>query len=99
PERELEFDATWDQVTSDLLPLEATLDQLPKRLVLNGRHVSLEYRPVGGEQFERLLVVMTDVTAVVARELSEQENRELVNLTTRLLKDRVGFGEFLQESQ
>jgi two-component system chemotaxis sensor kinase CheA len=34
----------------------------------------------------------------VAREASEQESRDLINLTTRLLKDRVGFSEFFEET-
>jgi two-component system chemotaxis sensor kinase CheA len=61
--------------------------------------LNIEYRPLGGEAFERLLVVISDVTAVVAREASEQEGRDLVNLTKRLLKDRDGFLEFLDESR
>jgi two-component system chemotaxis sensor kinase CheA len=99
PQREDDFDVAWEQVTADLMPLEITLEQMPSRLVLDGRHISLQYRPLGGSGFERMLVVMTDVTAIVARETSEQESRDLVNLTTHLLKDRNGFLEFMTESQ
>jgi two-component system chemotaxis sensor kinase CheA len=81
------------------MPLEVTLEQLPRRLTVDGRHLSMEYRPLGGDDFERLLVVITDVTAIVAREASEQETRDLVNLTLRLLSDRAGFLEFVAESR
>jgi len=99
PDAEETFVTGWEQLSGGPLPLEVALDQLPRRLEVGGRHLSIEYRPLGGESFERLLVVITDVTAVVAREVSEQEGRDLVNLTRRLLKDREGFLEFLEESR
>lgn len=99
PRERMAFQIAWEQVAADLLPLETTLDQMPRRLELSGRYLSLEYRALGGQPFERLLVVMSDVTATVAREASEQESRDLINVTTRLLKDRQGFFEFFDETQ
>lgn len=99
PKDEASFAVGWEQLTDGSLPFEICLDQLPRRLQLGGRHLNVEYRPLGGEGFERLLVVISDVTAVVACEASEQEGRDLVNLTKRLLKDRDGFLEFLDESR
>lgn len=99
PDAELAFSVGWEQVVDSLMPIEATLDQLPRRLKIDDRHLSLEYRPLGGETFTRLLVVITDVTAIVAREASEQEARDLVNLTLKLLNDRAGFLEFVAESR
>jgi two-component system chemotaxis sensor kinase CheA len=92
------FEMAWEQVALDVLPAEAALGQMPQKLVLNERHLSFEYRALGGDPFERVLVVISDVTAVVAREASEAESRDLVNLTTRLLKDREGFEEFFGEA-
>lgn len=99
PEQAALFAVAWEQVIDDLMPLEVALDQMPLRLELAGRQLSLEYRPLAGEPFERLLVVISDITAVVARESVEQESRDLINLTTHLLQDRAGFLEFFQESQ
>jgi two-component system, chemotaxis family, sensor kinase CheA len=93
------FDAGWEQVVEDLLPVEATLDQMPRRLELGGRHLSFEYRPLGEQPFERLLLVITDISAVIAREVSEQEGRDLVNVTTRLVKDRADFLDFFSETE
>jgi len=99
PDTAVTFELAWEQVVEAFLPLEATLDQMPARLEIGARHLAFEYRPLGGLHFDRLLVVMTDVTAVVAQEAAEQENHELVGLTARLVKDRAGLLEFLSESQ
>jgi two-component system chemotaxis sensor kinase CheA len=95
----LSFQVGWEQVTDGVLPMETALDQMPRRLRLRGRHLDLEYRPLGGDDFERMLVVITDVSASVERELSERESRELANLTARLLQSRTAFLEFFDESQ
>jgi methyl-accepting chemotaxis protein len=92
------YEMAWEQVVSDVLPVEAALGQMPRQTELEGRHLSFEYRALGGEHFERVLVVISDVTAIVAREASEAESRDLVNLTTRLLRDRPGFQEFFDEA-
>lgn len=96
-ETEERFDMAWQQVLDGVLPPELTLPQMPKRLQLGARHLHLEYKPLGGEQFERLLVVLSDVTAVVAREHTEQESRDLLSVTGRVLHDRAGFVEFMDE--
>lgn len=95
----MSFEVAWEQVQEDLLPLDASLDQMPRRLLVDGRHLSLEYRPLGEEPFERMLVVISDVSSAVAREASEQEGRDLVNLTTRLMRDRQNFMDFFEESE
>jgi two-component system chemotaxis sensor kinase CheA len=93
------FGVAWDEVVGGVMPLEVTLDQMPRRVVLDGRHLSFEYKPLGGEDFDKLMVVITDVTATVARERSEQEERDILNLSSRLLNDRDGFLEFFAETQ
>lgn len=92
------FEMAWEQVVADVLPVDAALGQMPQHLQLKERHLRFEYRALGGDPFERLLVVISDVTAIVAREASEAESRDLVNLTTRLIKDRRGFQEFFDEA-
>jgi two-component system chemotaxis sensor kinase CheA len=93
------FGVGWDEVVEGFMPLEVTLDQLPRRCVLDGRHLSFEYKPLGGEDFDKLMVVISDVTATVERERSEQEERDILNLSSRLLNDRDGFLEFFAETQ
>ena len=94
------FELAWQQVLDGVLPPELSLAQMPARLELAGRQLSLEYKPLGSsEDFERLLIVLSDITAVVAREHSERETRDLMSVSERLLHDRSGFLEFLAECE
>jgi len=92
------FQFSLDQVLEDFLPLEASLEQMPRRLVVGQRHFSIDYKPMGGEPIEGLLVVLSDVSAAVERARLEEEEREVVNLFTRLLEDRAGVLDFIAET-
>lgn len=99
-----EFASCWSQVTDAILPLELTLDQMPKRFAVGGRFLRLEYKPLAGtesvpEEFDKLLVILSDVTAQVERERSEQEERDILNVASRVLQDRAGFLEFFAETE
>ncbi|MGC4086715.1 MAG: ATP-binding protein [Polyangiaceae bacterium] len=94
------FRVCWNEVIEAMMPLEVTLYQMPQRLVANGRHFRLEYKPLQaeGDEFDKMLVILSDVTAQVERERSEQEERDILNMTSRLLQDRSGFMEFFTET-
>ncbi|HET9933361.1 MAG TPA: Hpt domain-containing protein, partial [Polyangiaceae bacterium] len=47
----------------------------------------------------KMLLIISDVTALVERERSEQEERDVLSLMSRLLHDRAGFLEFFNETQ
>jgi HPt (histidine-containing phosphotransfer) domain-containing protein len=81
-----------------LLPAELCIDQLPKRLLLEGRHISLDYRPIPSENPQGLLVVASDITPAVEREAMEEENRETSEIFARAMHDREGVIEFLAEA-
>lgn len=89
----------WDEVVSDIMPLELTLDQMPHRVTLNGStHYRIDYRPIGAaEPFDDFLVIVTDVTADVEREHAEGEAREAIAVFQRVLVDRSGFETFFDE--
>jgi HPt (histidine-containing phosphotransfer) domain-containing protein len=92
------FNLAFDEVLGDTLSLEMSVDQLPKRLTIGERVFELGYRPIlQGEAFERLLVVMSDITAELERERFEREQREMVHMLERVSKDRVGFIEYCDE--
>jgi HPt (histidine-containing phosphotransfer) domain-containing protein/two-component sensor histidine kinase len=84
------------ELRDGLLPPEVVLAQLPRRLVANGRTLDLAYKPIDGAD-GRLLVVLTDVTAVLEREQGEERQRELAALVTRALSDRGILRAFLRE--
>jgi two-component system chemotaxis sensor kinase CheA len=88
----------WDEVVSDILPLELTLHQMPHRLTLGIRHLRVDYRPIGSaEPHDRFLVIITDVTTVVAQERAESERREAMAVFERVLVDRSGCEAFFEE--
>jgi len=88
-----------DELREGLMPPELTLDQLPRRVETGGRSLALAYTPIRrGEEIEKLLLVVTDMTAQLANERLEIEQREQAQLVDRLLRDRGALVEFLDEA-
>ena len=95
------FALGWESVTENILPLEVSLDQLPKRMDVGDRNLELDYRPVTREDgaLECVLVVVSDVTAEMERERAEAGEREMTRLFSRLIADRAGTVEFFSEAR
>jgi two-component system chemotaxis sensor kinase CheA len=88
----------WDEVVLGLLPLELTLEQMPRDLRVGEKQYRVVYMPIGeGQRPERFLVVVTDVTAEVSRERAEQDRREAMILFERLLSDRTAVNDFFDD--
>jgi two-component system, chemotaxis family, sensor kinase CheA len=89
-----------EELLEGVMPPELTLDQMPKRFTSDGSTYELEYTPItGGDgEIEKLLVVVSDVTAACEKEKAETERRELAHLVDRLMRDRRGLVEFIEES-
>lgn len=93
------LEVSWDSAFDDILPVEVTLDQFPKRLRAGKRHLELEYRPIfSGKAVDKLLVVVSDVSDRVERDEAELLQRELLAAFQRVLSDRLGFLDFLDEA-
>ncbi len=89
----------WDQITADLLPLEVAIDQLPKRVSRPGQSFSLAYHPVLVDgRLERVVVVMTDITAELERQRALAEQHEFATLVDQFVRDRRAFHAFWQEA-
>lgn len=89
----------WDQATSDMLPLEVAMDQLPKRLQREGQQFSLAYHPVLIEgELKRVVIVMTDITAEVERQRVLAEQHEFAALVDQFVRDRRAFRGFWGEA-
>jgi len=99
PETATWFELGWDEVLAGFMPLELTLHQLPKSMKVGGRDLEIDYQPIGGEDFERMLVVITDATARMARERAEQIERELFSLFQKIVEDKAGVVEFYLEAR
>lgn len=88
-----------EQLRDDMLPSELVLDQLPKRFVTAARSFNVTYTAIcHAGTVQRLLVIISDVTAQLAHERIEREQKELVALFQRISIDRSGVEEFLTEA-
>ncbi|HEY5958113.1 MAG TPA: ATP-binding protein, partial [Polyangiaceae bacterium] len=95
----LEFRLAWEQVVDDFLPLEVTLEQLPRQLTLDHRTFSCRYLPLSkGSAFDGVLLVIDDITEKLAKEREEAEQNELMQGFKRLMLDRSGFSAFHREA-
>jgi len=95
------FELAWESLQDGFMPVEVSLDQLPKKLEHEDRHYAFEYKPLflpGGEELDKLLIMVHDVTADVEREQAEAVQREMMIVVDRILRDRGGFLEFFQEA-
>ncbi len=93
------FRAMWGMIADGILPLEVALAQLPSKLRSGDRHLELRYKLLtDGADHHRVLVVVTDVTAVLERHRAERDERETSSLVSRLIRDRAGFAAFFVEA-
>jgi signal transduction histidine kinase len=91
-----------ESLVEDVLPRELVLSQFPQRLTCGQRTLSLAYIGIsssGVGAFNRLLVVMTDITDELARERMEHDNQELIQIFTRASTDRAGTESFFAEAE
>ncbi len=93
------FRVAWDSIADDVLPLDMSIDQLPRRWTAGKTTFSLEYRPlIVDGRLTQMLLVMSDVSAQLEREQSEIEQRDFMRLFQCLLKDKKGLLEFFSEA-
>jgi HPt (histidine-containing phosphotransfer) domain-containing protein len=88
-----------DELREAIMPPEVTLDQMPKRFASNGSTFALAYTPItSGAEIEKLLVVVSDITAQCEKERLEAEQREMGLVVDRIIRDRAGLIEFMDEA-
>jgi two-component system chemotaxis sensor kinase CheA len=98
PTFELASRAGWTEVVEDVMPLEVTIDQMPRRFSAGESHYGVEYRPIGAtEPHAHFLVIVTDLTEHVHAEHASEERREVMSVFERALADRSGLESFLEE--
>jgi len=94
------FELGWAELADGIMPLEVTLGQLPSEIVAGGRHLRFEFKPIGtSADPEKVLVIISDVTAVLERSRAEREERDLIAVTRHLLRDRTWFLQFFSEAE
>ena len=88
----------WEQVTDGFLPLEAAIEQMPRQIEVEGRRYDLSYKAIVEQDALRgALLMVSDVTREAERMRRDAEQRELINVFERFMRDRVGFSEFFDE--
>jgi len=94
------FAAGWEELQGGVMPPEVSLDQLPKRATVGEVELELAYRPIvrADGELDRVLVVVSDITARLLSEQAEAHERELTTLFVRAISDRAGLLDFLAES-
>jgi two-component system chemotaxis sensor kinase CheA len=93
------FRVAWESLGEEWMPLEMRVDQLPHEVHTRERCYTFAYTPVfEGETLSKLLMVMTDTTALVERRRAEEEEHELAQVVRKLLEDSSGFRDFLAEA-
>src|SRR5204862_6042821 len=93
------FQLGWSSLLENILPLALYLEQLPRVVQKDGQTFELAYRPIlRGEQLDKVIVVITDVTSRVERERAEQAQREMMSIFHHILSDRLALDEFFHEA-
>jgi two-component system chemotaxis sensor kinase CheA len=99
-QKSFELECGYEQLIAELLPVELALDQMPKSIVHGTRQYSLAFTPVRhGDQLTGALLVTRDVTHELLAQRTEAEQRERMRIFERIMRDRVGFQEFVQEAR
>jgi len=95
------MEVCWQMLTEGIMPMELCVEQLRTRFMRNGRTYDTAFRPIldPNGSVERVVVVITDITAALIAERAESAKQELADLLDRALADRSGFKEFLDEGR
>ncbi len=88
----------WEQVTEGFLPVELSIDQMPRKIEAAGRKYALDYKVILEQgKLHGALLVVTDVTEQMERLRREAEQQEMISVFERVMRDRSGFIEFFKE--
>ncbi len=94
------FALQWEEVIDGLLPMSVNIEQLPKVASRGDQSLELSYTPIlRGAQLDKVLVVVSDVTARRAAERAEAEQREVACIFEFMIRDKSGVLEFLLDAE
>jgi two-component system chemotaxis sensor kinase CheA len=92
------FDVSFSALADDALPLELLLDQLPSKVVVNGKHLSFEWRAIGVDAAPaQFLCIARDVTERTRSSEAEAARNDGLELLSRWVRDSKGASDFVTE--
>ena len=91
----------FEQLAEGFLPTDVALGQIPSRFDVAGRHHTLTFQPIENDAGEvtNALVIVTDSTAIIERERSQEDQRETASLVAKLVSDPGAVEDFLSEAR
>ncbi len=94
------FELGLESLRDGFLPTEVSIDQLPKRINLNGSILELSYKPINDASgaLEKLLIIISDITSEIEREQAEVQQKQLMHIFENIMRDKLGFLQFLAEA-
>ena len=96
------FALGWEDLISGIMPVEVTLEQLPRSLSTEGRHLGLEYIPIPGnsedEGIGQVLVVVSDRTQQIRHQQAEALRQEQLALFHHHRRDPDGLALFVRDA-
>jgi two-component system chemotaxis sensor kinase CheA len=95
------FEMQWEELLEGTLPRALLLHQLPHQLKRGEKTYELAYTPItdAEDAIGRVLVVVSDVTARLAAQRAEAEQREIAAIFERILRDKLGALEFVSDAE
>lgn len=88
----------WESAFDGVIPVELAVDQLPRIVRGADSTFSVEYRPMTvADEVTKIILVISDVTAEYAARDAEAAQHELASVFGKLVSDRSGVCEFLEE--
>ncbi|MEL6344683.1 MAG: ATP-binding protein [Myxococcota bacterium] len=92
------FEMGYAQLADDLLPMELILDQLPGKLIHNGRTFRIQYRPLTVRgTLAAMVICLDDRTEHLEEDQEHSINREFRRVMTQLMTDLEASRGFFSE--
>ena len=97
------FELSLEDVREGFMPTEMVLEQMPRHIQIDDATLEMSFQPVldasgESEEVEKLLVVVTDITAELEHTRLEAERGEIINIFERIVHDKIGFLEFYNDA-
>lgn len=93
------FGMAFQQCQENMLPLDCSIDMLPRKGVVGDRTLDIRYLPFtdSNGELQNLLVVLTDATERLAHAAAEASQRETLAIMRGVVRDRSEYERFLAD--